>query len=181
MKGRPEGSIIRDRITGILNQVGTSYGYEIYSIYKKTFGPVHIRTIYYNLKKGIEKEEIILVNVAREIGDYSWGDEVEKVYYTIGPYAKAVMSKTDIEKLNEIKEKGKAKIDWKKEISGLVNELDKEMKDYIEKYGKLSNQAKKILKQRLQERHKKIMQYSEGKISKEELNELIKDLNPDTL
>ncbi|MBN1923643.1 MAG: hypothetical protein JW791_02695 [Nanoarchaeota archaeon] len=182
MKGRPEGSIIRNRLIAILQRVRTSYGYELYKLYKEIFGNVHIRTIYYNLKKGIEKEEIIVVNVARELGDYSWGDEVEKVYYSVGPYANQTLSKKDVEKINEIKNKeNNIKIDWKKEVTNIVNQYRKEFNDYKERYEKLSNQGKKLLKQRLEEKYKKIKKYSSDKISENDLNTLIKDSNPQTL
>ena len=181
-KGRPEGSIVRNRLINILKVVGTSYGYELYTIYKQLFEPLHMRTIYYNLKKGLEKEEIILVNVAREIGNYSWGDEVEKVYYTIGPFAKTTMSKKDESKIKSIKlKRPQTKIDWTKEISNIVNELKKEIINYEERKSKLSNQNKKIIQQRIEEKLKKIIMFSKGKISENELKTLTKGINPDTL
>jgi hypothetical protein len=177
MKGRPEGSIIRDRLINILKTVGTSYGYELYNLYRELFGKVHMRTIYYNLKKGLEKEEIIVVSVAREIGNYSWGDEVEKVYYTVGPYAKTELPKKEQAKVKSLKlKRPKVKVDWKKEITNLVAELKKEMKTYQEKKKKLSNQNKKIITQRLKEKLNKIKMFSKGKITDKELKRLTKDI-----
>jgi len=174
MKGRPEGSVIRDRIIGIISKLGSSYGYEIYKIYKETFGKTHIRSIYYNLKKAIEKEELIVVNVKRELGNYSWGDEVEKVYFSIGPYAKSSINSDDEKKINSIKrEKNKVEVDWYKEISNIINNLKKEADNYNEKSSVLSNQGKKLIMQRLEEKLKKIKQYSDGKIKKEDLDKML--------
>ncbi|VVB75866.1 Uncharacterised protein [Candidatus Tiddalikarchaeum anstoanum] len=177
MKGRPEGSIIRERIISIIDRLGTGYGYEIYKIYKQIFGKVHIRSIYYNLKKGIEKEEIIVVNVKRELGDYSWGDEVEKVYFSLGPYAKKETNLDDIKKIEQITSpKNKIEIDWHKEIKQIIEQLKKEIEDYGEKYSKMSNQGKKLLQQRINEKFKKVKQYSEGKITKEEIEDYLKNI-----
>jgi len=181
-KGRPDGSIIRNRIILILNEVKTSYGYEIFTIYKKLFGRVHIRSIYYNLKKGIEKEEIIVVNVSREIGDYSWGDEVEKIYYTLGPYAKVIGSKEDLEKLAELKlNKKDMKIDWEKEIKNIIIQLKKDINNYKERYEVLSSQGKKLLKEKILEKLKKIKSFSLEKISSEKIEKMLEGINPDTL
>lgn len=181
-KGRPEGSIVRNRIINILKQIGISYGYELYNLYKELFGQVHMRTIYYNLKKGIEKDEIMVVDVATELGNYSWGDEVQKVYYTTGPFAKTTVSKKDLELINSLKLRRKElSINWKKEIKRIVDELKDEVNNYNEKKDKLSNQNKKIIKQKIEEKKRKIEEYSKGKISKKDLSKMIKGINPDTL
>ena len=52
--GRPIGSEIRERVALILSQMGPSHGYGIYKIYKKNWGPVEIKSIYYNLQKGVD-------------------------------------------------------------------------------------------------------------------------------
>jgi len=94
MKGRPVGSRIRRRVASILSQLGFSYGYELYKIYKKQFGAVEVKSIYYNLAKGIELGEFILVKTENKVGDYSWGNESKVTWYGIGPFA--VFSKNPI-------------------------------------------------------------------------------------
>ena len=61
MRGRPVKTIIRERIATILGQVGSSYGYEIFKTYRKIFGKVSLRNLYYNLKKGLKTGEFIIV------------------------------------------------------------------------------------------------------------------------
>ena len=178
-KGRPGGSIIRNRINAILNKVGTSYGYEIYKIYQELFGRVHIRSIYYNLKKGIENEEIILVNVKREIGNYSWGDEVEKIYYAKGPYANKVLNKTDQEKISKIKIKNSGKIEWNKELQNIYSGLKQEINKF--KKRKLHPQTRKKFEKHYQEKIKKFTRFSQQKIPSNTIKkyetELKKELN----
>jgi hypothetical protein len=163
VKGRPGGSIIRDRINAILDKIGTSYGYEIYKIYQELFGRVHIRSIYYNLKKGIENEEIILVNVKREIGNYSWGDEVEKIYYAKGPYANPILNKKDQEKIKQIKTKNTGKIEWEKELETIYSDLKKEIREF--KKRKLYSQTRKKFEKHYQEKINKFSRFSQQKIS----------------
>lgn len=181
MKGRPEGSIVRNRIVSIIKKVETSYGYEIYKLYKELFGNVHIRTIYYNLKKGIEKEEIIVVNVKRELGNYSWGDEVEKVYFSVGPYAKTSINKLDLAKINSLNKKTNIEINWKNEMNQLVSVLKKKVLEYKQRYSKLSSQGKKLIKQRLEEKKKKIKQYIQGRLTTKNINEIVKEVDSLTL
>ncbi len=181
MKGRPVGSIIRNRIIGILNKLNTSYGYEIYTIYKRLFGPIHIRSIYYNLKKGIEKEEIVVVDVTKEIGDYSWGNEVEKVYYAVGPYGSAKLSKDDEKKLEKLSPKG-IKIDWYKKIVEIIDEFNKDLKEFKEKKDKMYSQSRKVQKSKLEERYKKIVDFIDEKIDDKKMVKELKEriMNPNT-
>lgn len=86
MKGRPIGSRIRRRMASILGKIGFSYGYELYKIYKKQFGPVEVKSIYYNLSKGVELGEFILVKTENKVGDYSWGNESKVNWYGVGPF-----------------------------------------------------------------------------------------------
>lgn len=183
MKGRPVGSIIRNRIAAILNKIDIGYGYEIYKIYKEYFGQVHIRTIYYNLKKGIEKEEILLFKVETELGAYSWGDRVEKIYYTVGPYANVQLPLKDLEIIKKIPINPlskKLEINWENELKNMSKALKKEINDYNEKYNVLSNQGKKLLKEKLNQRYNKLKEYFSSKINKEKITELLKDINPPT-
>jgi hypothetical protein len=183
MKGRPVGSIIRNRIAAILGRVGISYGYEIFKIYREFFGNVHIRTIYYNLKKGNEKEEIILFKVEKELGKYSWGNEAEKIYYAVGPYANVKLPSKDLEIIKKIPDalsKKNIEISWENELKNMSRSLKKEMLDYNERYNVLSNQGKKLLAEKLSQKYDKLKEYFELKIKKEKVRELLKDINPPT-
>jgi len=87
-KGRPAKSQIRQNIVEILFFLKEGYGYNIYSVYKNIFPDVTMRSIYYHLKKGTATGEFKISKVEKEKGDFSWGSEVEKVYYGLGPNAK---------------------------------------------------------------------------------------------
>lgn len=182
MKGRPVGSIIRNRIAAILDRIKIGYGYEIYKIYKEIFGQVHIRTIYYNLKKGIEKEEILLFRVEKELGDYSWGNEVEKIYYTLGPYANIKLPTKDLEIIKKVPSGNSKAVDinWENELKNMSQSLQKEIKDYNERYNILSLQGKKLIKEKLNQKLEKLKEYFGQKLSKEKLNEFLKGINPPT-
>ena len=86
-RGRPTKSQIRQNIVEILHYLGEGYGYEISKIYNEIFSPVTQRSIYYHLRKGIQTKEIRLHKVEVEKGDFTWGNMVEKVYYTLGKAA----------------------------------------------------------------------------------------------
>jgi len=83
MRGRPVASKIRDNILEILRKKKQAYGYEIYQEYVKTYGKVHIRSIYYHLKKGVELKQISHSEVKEAKGQYSWGPKVERTYYSL--------------------------------------------------------------------------------------------------
>jgi len=89
MKGRKNSSEIRENIASLLLHLKKSYGYEVYKNYIEVFGKVHIRSIYYNLKKGVATKEFEIDGVRRERGDYTWGPESERMYYTLGPAGNA--------------------------------------------------------------------------------------------
>ena len=87
-RGRPIESQIRQNIIEILYFMKTGYGYEISKAYMQIFPRVTRRSIYYHLKKGLQTEEFKVGEIRKEHGNYSWGGEVEKVYYTLGEVAK---------------------------------------------------------------------------------------------
>lgn len=93
MLGRPTKSKIRQNILKILNEIEKAHGYEIYNYYVKIFGKVHIRSIYYNLKKGVDLKEINIDEIKTESGNYSWGSNAERIYYSLGPRAMVRESK----------------------------------------------------------------------------------------
>jgi len=89
MRGRPVKSQIRQNIVEILNFLGEGYGYDIYKVYIGIFPKCTQKSIYYHLKKGIETGEFIVKKIEKEKGEFSWGTEVEKTYYSLGPKASA--------------------------------------------------------------------------------------------
>lgn len=87
-RGRPIKSDIRQNIIEILYFKGSGYGYDIYKIYVKIFPKTTMRSIYYHLKKGLETDEFKIAKVEKSKGDYSWGPEAEKTFYSLGSKAK---------------------------------------------------------------------------------------------
>ena len=86
-RGRPIGSNIRKNIAEILLYLGKGYGYQIAKIYNQVFPECTREVIYYHLRKGTAIGEFILEEIALEKGSYSWGENVEKIYYSLGPHA----------------------------------------------------------------------------------------------
>jgi len=83
-RGRPVGSLIRQRILKIIKESTIPmYGYQIFSKYKKQYPKVSMRLVYYHIKKSLSLGEIKVVKIKKEKGKYSWGGEVERVYYSI--------------------------------------------------------------------------------------------------
>jgi len=89
MRGRPVKSIIRQNILEILFHLKKGYGYQIAKIYNEVFPQVTQRSIYYHLRKGILTKEIEIHKIEQETGDFSWGQMVEKKYYSLGSLAQA--------------------------------------------------------------------------------------------
>lgn len=88
-RGRPIKSAIRQNIVEILAVKGEAYGYDIYRVYREVFPSITLRSIYYHLKKGVSTGEIIVKEIKKEKGNFSWGGETEKKYYALGPKAQA--------------------------------------------------------------------------------------------
>jgi len=86
-RGRPVKSVIRQNIIEILYFMGEGYGYQIAKVYNSIFPQVTQRSVYYHLRKGVQTEEFSVHKVKTEKGDYSWGDSVEKIYYSLGNQA----------------------------------------------------------------------------------------------
>jgi len=107
-RGRPIKSDIRQKMVDIVYFLGKAYGYEIYKIHKALFPRVTLRVIYYHLKKGVALGEFKVENIEKSTGEYSWGGEAEKTYYSVGPNAKPSMDprvKEYIDKQKEEKQK----------------------------------------------------------------------------
>jgi DNA-binding transcriptional ArsR family regulator len=86
-RGRPLKSEIRQNIVEILYVLGEGYAYQIYKIYAEIFAQVTMRSVYHHLRKGVSTQEFIVKAIKKEQGQYSWGTEVEKTYYALGPAA----------------------------------------------------------------------------------------------
>ncbi len=104
-RGRPVKSQIRQNIIEILYFIKQGYGYEIYKIYREVYPPVTLRSIYYHLRKGKDLGEFKIHKIKSEKGNYSWGPEAEKIYYSLGKEAKP---KADI-KVKKFLETSKSK------------------------------------------------------------------------
>jgi len=86
-RGRPVRSEIRQNIVEILYFLGSAPGYDIYKIYISVYPKVTMRSIYYHLKKGVELGEFKIDRIEKVKGDYSWGPEAEKTFYSLGDKA----------------------------------------------------------------------------------------------
>ena len=103
MIGRPVKSEIRERIIDILYVIKEAYGYEIYRYYKNLFPKITLRSIYYNLEKGVSLEEIEVSRTEKTEGKYSWGSVSERNYYCIGKNARANPDAEMIRKISRLK------------------------------------------------------------------------------
>ncbi len=86
-RGRPVFSQIRQNVIEILYFLKEGYAYEIYKIYREIFPKATMRSIYYHLKKGTSIGEFKVKEIRKEKGNFSWGSEVEKTYFELGPKA----------------------------------------------------------------------------------------------
>ena len=91
MRGRPRGSKIRQNLINLIFIVGKGYGYELHKLYCRVFPECTREVIYYHLRKGLANEEFKLEEVKLETGDFSWGNTVRKLVYSLGPNAKPVL------------------------------------------------------------------------------------------
>ncbi len=89
-RGRPVKSEIRQNIIELLYFLKEGYGYDIYKHYKEIFPPVSMRVIYYHLKKGTDLGEFKVNKIIKENGNFSWGSEAEKIYYSLGKEAQPI-------------------------------------------------------------------------------------------
>ena len=106
-RGRPVRSQIRQNIVEILYFMKKACGYDIFKVYRDVYPKVTMRSIYYHLRKGQETGEIKINAIKSEKGDYSWGGEAEKIYYSLGPNAKPKVDKKVKEYLDKKKKKSK--------------------------------------------------------------------------
>ena len=102
-RGRPVFSQIRQNIVEILYFMGKSYGYDIYKVYRAVFPKITMRSVYYQLRKGVQLGEFRVERVTKEKGSYSWGSEAEKTYYMLGKSAKPKIDNRVKEYLDSLK------------------------------------------------------------------------------
>lgn len=75
---------IRRAIFNFLKSHGPAYGYEIYKGLKKEFSkPPSLRLVYYHLGKGEADGLFQVAEVKAMQGGYSWGKNVERIYYMV--------------------------------------------------------------------------------------------------
>lgn len=86
-RGRPPASPVRKNLIEILYHLRGAYGYELFRYYRELFPKTTMRNVYYHLKKGVALGELAIKEIKTEQGNYSWGSQVEKIYYQLGPQA----------------------------------------------------------------------------------------------
>ncbi len=177
MKGRPVGNKMRKQIGVLLDKINYSYGYEIYKLYKELFGDTKIRNIYYNLKKGVLEGEYVLIEVKKELGNYTWGGETERVYYTTGPYVQFIeLTKEQKDLLNKIGRRN-ISIDWKRELRLQLRNLYNEILDFQKNKDSFLNHDKIKLNNKLLIKCSRLKKWGEDKISKELYIQFVKQIN----
>ena len=80
-RGRVVGSVIRDNLIELLFHLKQAYAYELYKHYKKVFGPVSIRSVYYNLTKGKDIGVFEIKEIQKVEGDFSWGPQAQRIVF----------------------------------------------------------------------------------------------------
>ncbi|MCX6775017.1 MAG: hypothetical protein NTY99_02920 [DPANN group archaeon] len=87
-RGRAVGSVIRDNLVELLFHLKQAHAYALYQKYKKAYGPVNIRSVYYNLTKGKELGVFEIKQIQKVEGDFSWGTSAERILYGLTDKAK---------------------------------------------------------------------------------------------
>lgn len=103
-RGRPVGSSIRQNLVEILYYAKKGYGYQLFKWYRVLFpgSKTTMRSIYYNLHKGVDIGEFKLGPVERRSGNFSWGSESSNVVFVLDSKA----SPKGISKIKEYFDKG---------------------------------------------------------------------------
>lgn len=89
--GRPNKSIVRDRLVEILYLVPKETSYNLHKIYVKIFGNSSQRNIYYQLQKGVALDLFQVEDIVDEKGNFSWGEIARKKYYKLSKNAKPIL------------------------------------------------------------------------------------------
>lgn len=92
------GNEVRRNLAELLEVAGAAYGYDLYKRYRKNYGPVSLRLVYYHLAKGCAEGLFQVKEVKCSEGGYSWGKHAERVYYELGP----AVAGANKQKVNEV-------------------------------------------------------------------------------
>lgn len=90
-RGRPSVSIVRERLKEILAVKGKLSAYDAHKLYCSLFAKTSQRNVYYQLSKGVDTQEFTKEEVFEE-GSFSWGSTSRKVYYSLAPKTRVVVS-----------------------------------------------------------------------------------------
>ncbi len=106
--GRKPNSEIRKNLIELLFFLKESYGYDLYKKYLKIFNKkVSIRSIYYHLNKGVELGVFKIREIQQARGDYSWGDNVQRIIFSLGKEANPKGSRDVYNKICELRSRNK--------------------------------------------------------------------------
>jgi hypothetical protein len=171
-RGRPLKTEIREKIASILAHIGQSYGYELYKYYQQVFGKINIRNLYYNIKKGLELGEFIIIDVKREVGSFTWGGETQHIYYTLGPYARTYQLTTrQKEILSRIPVK-EVRIDWDKEIQQKIKELEESINTFKSQQSRMRYEEKTKFRSLIKHRTDMLKEWMRSKFDRNKAHEL---------
>ena len=81
-RGRPSKSDVRDKLAEMLFIAGKLTAYDAHKHYIQIFAATTRRNVYYQLQKG-ESLGLFKKEIVDEKGDYSWGEQVRKIYYSL--------------------------------------------------------------------------------------------------
>jgi hypothetical protein len=175
-RGRPKGTEIRKNISWIIKKMGYSYGYEIYKNYIQIFGNVKMRTVYYNLKSGVNSGEFVIMDIRREVGDYTWGSETERIYYAIGPYARFNKLRNSEKQAIGILESNKL-IDMKSTVFSQVERFSREINEFLSKRQNMEFIAAEKQKRKLLLKSGKLKQWCGEMIPQQSYLDILKKIN----
>ncbi len=104
--GRKPNSEIRKNLVELLFFLKESYGYDLYKKYLAVFNKkVSIRSIYYHLNKGVELGIFQIREIQQVRGEYSWGEKVQRIIFSLGKEANPKGSREVYSKICELKNK----------------------------------------------------------------------------
>lgn len=170
--GRPLKTEIREKIASILAQVGQSYGYEIYKIYQNVFGTVNLRNLYYNIKKGLELGEFMIIDIKREVGSFTWGGESQHIYYAVGPYARTrQLTEKQKDALSRLPAKS-VEIDWDKEINHRIADLENSLNKFKSEEARMRYEEKTKFCSAFKHRIDMLKEWMRSKFDKQKAHEL---------
>lgn len=171
-RGRPLKPEIREKISSILAHVGQSYGYELYKYYQSVFGKITIRNLYYNLKKGLELGEFIILDIRQEIGTFTWGGATQHIYYGLGPYSHTYAT-TDRQKelIKKLPQK-EVNINWDKEINKKIKEMEDSVKKFKQDEPRLRYEDKTKFKSIIKNKEKLLKEWMASKFDRQKAHNL---------